>query len=190
MTGQIIQTRTVGKSVPRLDGPETVSGSALYTADFLLPESLHAKLFRSSVAHGRIRRLDVTRAKNVKGVVSVVTAADWSGKRFGSAIRDEEVFASSKVRFLGDVIAAVAAEDEATAEEALDLIECEYDELPAMVTTDEALRENAPLIHEDLEKYQLNPIMARKWSPVPGTNIIHQTGFSRGDVDPWLRRCG
>ena len=76
----------------------------------------------------------------------------WRGKRFGSAIRDEEVFASSKVRFLGDVIAAVAAEDEATAEEALDLIECEYDELPAMVTTDEALRENAPLIHENCQQ--------------------------------------
>jgi CO/xanthine dehydrogenase Mo-binding subunit len=179
----MFETKTVGKSVPRLDGPETVSGSALYTADYILPSCLHAKLFRSSVAHGKIRRLDVSRAENLKGVVSVVTAADLRGKRFGSAIRDEEVFAGTKVRFLGDAIAAVAAENEVTAEEALDLIECEYDELPAMVTTDEALRENAPLIHESCERYELNPIMARKWSPVPGTNIAHQTSFSRGNVD-------
>jgi CO/xanthine dehydrogenase Mo-binding subunit len=179
----VIQTKIVGKSVPRLDGLETVSGTALYTADFLMPSSLHAKLFRSSVAHGRIRRLDVSRAKQLTGVIGVVTAADLAGKRFGSAIRDEEIFASSKVRFLGDVIAAVAAEDESTAEKALELIECEYDELPAVLTTNEALRETASLVHENAERYGMNPIMARKWNPVPGTNIIHQTSFSRGDVE-------
>ena len=183
MTRQMIRAKAIGKSVPRLDGRETVSGASLYTADFLLPSTLHAKLFRSSIPHGRIRRLDVSRAKNFKGVASVVTAADLPEKRFGSAIRDEEIFASRKVRFPGDVIAAVAAEDETIAEEAVDLIECEYEQLPAVLTTDEALRENASLVHEHLATYQLNPIMARKWSPLAGTNVAHQTVYSKGDLE-------
>jgi carbon-monoxide dehydrogenase large subunit len=171
----MILTKAVGKSFPRLDGPETVSDTALYTADVFLPSTLHAKLFRSSIPHGRIRRLDLSRAIKLKGVVAIVTAADLAGRRFGSAIRDEEIFAGIKVRFSGDAIAAVAAEDPAAAEEALDRIDCEYEELPAVLTADEALRENASLVHEHLETYQFNPIMARKWNPVPGTNIAHQT---------------
>jgi len=175
--------KIVGKSLPRIDGPETVSGQALYTADILLPSILHARLFRSAIPHGRIRRLDVSRARSLEGVVAVLTAADMPKRRFGSTLRDEEIFASEKVRYVGDVIAAVAAVDEEAAERAIDLIECDYEELPPVLNTDEALRENAPLVHEALGSYGLNPIMASYWHPLPGTNIAHQAAYARGDID-------
>lgn len=175
--------RVVGKSVTRLDGPERVSGTARYTADILLPSMLHARLFRSPIPHGRIRRLDVSRARRFRGVAAVLTADDLSNKKFGLSLRDEEIFASKKVRYIGDVIAAVAAEDEKTAEAALDLIECDYEELPAVLNTDDALLENAPLVHEEMVSYELNPIMTSHWKPVPGTNIVHQTVHTRGDVE-------
>jgi CO/xanthine dehydrogenase Mo-binding subunit len=143
---------------------------------------LHAKLFRSPVAHAGICRLDVSRARSLPGVTAVLTSQDVPGKRFGFAIRDEEIFASDKVRYVGDVLAAVAAVDEETAEKALDLIELDYEELPAALTIDQALRENAPLVHEQLGSYGMNSMMARVWQPVPGTNIAHQVVHARGDV--------
>jgi carbon-monoxide dehydrogenase large subunit len=144
---------------------------------------LHAKLFRSSVPHAKIRRLDPARARALPGVSTVLTAGDVPRKRFGFTVQDEELFATDKVRYVGDVIAAVAAVDEETAEEAIGLIECDYQELPAALSPDEALRENAPLVHEELSSYRLSSGLARDWHPVPGTNIAHQTVFSKGDID-------
>lgn len=175
--------KVVGKSHPRLDGPDSVTGRATYTVDVALPEMLHAKLFRSSVPHAKLRRLDVSRARALDGVAAVLTADDVPRKKFGFGVQDEEVLAGAKVRYVGDVIAAVAAIDEATAEHALDLIDCDYEMLPAALTVDEALRENAPLVHEQLSSYRLNTVLARDWHPVFGTNIAHQTSFSKGDID-------
>jgi len=175
--------RVVGKPLPRLDGVESVTGRATYTVDVALPGLLHAKLFRSPVPHAKIRRLDVSRTRGLPGVVSVLTADDVPAKRFGFGVQDEQLFAGDKVRYTGDVIAAVAAVDETTAEQALDLIECDYAELPAALTLDEALRENPPLVHEQLSSYRLNAVLARDWHPVFGTNIAHQTFFSKGDID-------
>jgi CO/xanthine dehydrogenase Mo-binding subunit len=175
--------KVVGKPHPRLDGPDSVTGSAIYTVDVALPAMLHAKLFRSSVPHAKIRRLDVSRARALNGVAVVLTANDVPAQRFGFGVQDEQLLAGDKVRYVGDVIAAVAAVDETTAEQALDLIESDYAELPAALTVDEALRENAPLVHEKLSSYRLNTVLARDWHPVPGTNIAHQTSFSKGDVD-------
>ena len=175
--------KVVGRPHPRLDGPGTVTGRATYTVDVVLPSMLHAKLFRSSVPHAKIRRLDPARARALPGVSTVLTAGDVPRKRFGFTVQDEELFATDKVRYVGDVIAAVAAVDEETAEEAIGLIECEYQELPAALSPDEALRENAPLVHEELSSYRLSSGLARDWHPVPGTNIAHQTVFSKGDID-------
>ena len=169
--------------MPRLDGPDSVTGRAIYTVDVALPEMLHAKLFRSSVPHAKIRRLDVSRARALTGVAAVLTADDVPAKRFGFGVQDEQLLAGDKVRYVGDVIAAVAAVDETTAEQALDLIECDYEELPAALTSTEALSENAPLVHEQLSSYRLNTVLARDWHPVFGTNIAHQTSFSKGDID-------
>jgi CO/xanthine dehydrogenase Mo-binding subunit len=175
--------KVIGKPHPRLDGPDSVTGRAIYSVDVALPALLHAKLFRSSVPHAKIRRLDVSRARTLTGVTAVLTAADMPAKRFGFAVQDEELLAQEKVRYVGDVIAAVAAVDEATAEKACDLVDCEYELLPAALTVDEALRENAPLVHEQLSSYRLNSVLARDWHPVSGTNIAHQTFFAKGDID-------
>ena len=175
--------KVVGKSYPRLDGPETVTGEAAYTVDVLLPSMLHGKLFRSSVPHAKIQCLDVSRARALAGVTAVLTAADMPRKRFGFTIQDEEICATEKVRYVGDVIAAVAAVNEETAEEAIRLIDWHYRELPAVLTTDEALQENAALVHENLSFYRLNTVLARDWRPVFGTNIAHQAVFSKGDID-------
>jgi CO/xanthine dehydrogenase Mo-binding subunit len=181
--------KVVGKPHPRLDGPDSVTGGAIYTVDVALPAMLHAKLFRSSVPHAKIRRLDVSRARALAGVAAVLTADDVPTKRFGFGVQDEELLAGEKVRYIGDVIAAVAAVNEATAEQALELIDCEYEMLPAALTVDEALRENAPLVHERLSSYRLNSVLARDWHPVFGTNIAHQTSFSKGDVDQGLAQA-
>ena len=175
--------KVVGKPLPRLDGPDSVTGRAIYTVDVALPEMLHIKLFRSAVPHAKIRRLDVSRARALNGVAAVLTADDVPAKRFGFGVQDEQLLAADKVRYVGDVIAAVAAVDETTAEQALDLIECDYAELPAALTLAEALSENAPLVHEQLSSYRLNTVLARDWHPVFGTNIAHQTSFAKGDID-------
>jgi carbon-monoxide dehydrogenase large subunit len=179
----VTRFKVVGKPLPRLDGGETVSGRAAYTVDVFLPGMLHAKLFRSSLPHANIRRLDVSRARALAGVAAVLTAADVPRKRFGFTVQDEELLAGHKVRYIGDVIAVVAAGDEETAEAALCLIDCDYEALPAALSPDEALKENAPLIHENLDSYRLNDMLARSWHPVAGTNIAHQAVYSRGNID-------
>src|SRR5437867_9507228 len=175
--------KVVGKPHPRLDGPEIVTGRATYTVDVVLLSMLHAKLFRSSVPHAKIRRLDASRARALLGVLAVLTAGDVTRKRFGFTVQDEEILAGEKVRNVGDVIPTVAAVDEPTAEQASKLIDWDCEELPAALTPDEALQKNAPLIHDQLAAYRLNSALARDWHPVPGTNIAHQTVYSKGDID-------
>jgi len=175
--------KVVGQPCPRLDGEDSVTGRAIYSVDVTLPGMLHAKLYRSPFPHARIRRLEASRARALPGVAAVLTAADVPDRRFGFAVQDEELLVREKVRYVGDVIAAVAAEDEETAEQALGLIQCDYDLLPAALTLDEALSEDAPLVHEKLGSYRLNTTLARDWHPIPGTNIAHQTSFSKGDID-------
>jgi CO/xanthine dehydrogenase Mo-binding subunit len=168
---------------PRLDGAEIVSGNAQYTVDVVLPGTLHVKLLRSPLPHARIRRVDASRARALGGVAAVLTADGAPAKRFGFSLQDEQIFAADKVRYIGDVIAAVAADDEQIAEQAVALIDCDFDELPAALTTDDALRENAPLVHDQLQSYRMNSLLARDWHPVPGTNIAHQALFTKGDID-------
>jgi carbon-monoxide dehydrogenase large subunit len=175
--------KVIGKSAPRLDGLDTVSGKARYTVDVVLPGMLHVKLLRSPLAHARLRHVDTSRAKALAGVAAVLTADDVPVKHFGFSLQDEPIFTTDKVRYVGDVIAAVAAESEAIAEQAVSLIDCDFDELPAALTTDEALSENAPLVHDRLSTYHMNSVLARDWHPVFGTNIAHQATFSKGDID-------
>jgi CO/xanthine dehydrogenase Mo-binding subunit len=175
--------KIIGKPAPRLDGLDTVSGGAQYTVDVVLPGTLRVKLLRSPLPHARVRRVDTSRARALAGVAAVLTADDVPAKRFGFSLQDEQIFATDKVRYIGDVIAAVAADDEQIAEQAVALIDCDFDELPAALTTDEALGENAPLVHDQLESYRMNSVLARDWHPLPGTNIAHQALFTKGDID-------
>ncbi len=141
---------TVGKSIPRLDAADKVTGRAMYTADIKLPHMVHGKILGSPIAHGRIHRIDTTRAAALPGVLAVITGADVPDTMHGvsPARYDEHVLAKEKVRHVGDPVAAVAAMDERTAEEALKLIAVEYEELPAVLDPFEAMAEGAPLVHD------------------------------------------
>jgi 4-hydroxybenzoyl-CoA reductase subunit alpha len=140
----------VGASIPRIDGADKVTGRALYTADISLPNMAHGKLLGSPIAHGLVKRIDVSRAKALPGVLAVLTGADVTDTKHGvsPARYDEDVLAKDKVRHIGDPVAAVAAVDEKTAEQALKLIEVEYEPLPVLTDAMEAIKEGAPLIHE------------------------------------------
>jgi 4-hydroxybenzoyl-CoA reductase subunit alpha len=144
---------TVGVSIPRVDAADKVTGRAIYTADIALPNMVHGKILGSSVAHGLVKRVDISRARELPGVLAVITGADVPDTMHGvsPARYDEHVLAKEKVRHVGDPVAAVAAVDEQTAERALDLIEVEYEELPAVLDVEQAVAEGAPLVHERFE---------------------------------------
>ncbi len=126
---------SVGASIPRLDAVDKVTGRALYTADISLPRMVHGKILGSPIAHGRIRRIDTSKAMALPGVLAVITGEDVPDTQYGvsPARYDEYVLAKDKVRHVGDKVAAVAAIDAKTAEEALSLIEVDYEELPAVL---------------------------------------------------------
>ncbi len=160
-----------------------VSGRSLYAPDVKLPRMLWGKVLRSPIAHGKVLRVDVEKAKKLPGVRAVITAKDVPPHRYGFTVKDETIFAITKVRYAGDAVAAVAAVDEEIAEEALSLIEVDYEELPAVFDTEEAIREGAPLVHEDLEDCTARPAYLASWHPIPGTNIVHRAVQQRGDVE-------
>jgi 4-hydroxybenzoyl-CoA reductase alpha subunit len=142
--------QNVGVSIPRVDAADKVTGRAVYTADIHLPNMVHAKILGSPVAHGRIKRIDASRALALEGVLAVITGADVPDTMYGvsPARYDEHVLAKERVRHVGDEVAAVAAVDERTAEKALSLIEVEYEELPAVFDPLEAVSDGAPQLHD------------------------------------------
>ncbi len=168
----------VGKPVPRSDTIEKVTGSWIYGTDFRIPGMLHAKAVRSPYPHARIVSIDTSRARQLNGVPVVLTGEDLP-YLFGSAIRDEPIIARGKVRFAGEAVAAVAAVTEEIAREAVDLIDVDYEELPAVFDPVEAMSPDAPLIHEDLGAYEKEGA----FTAYEGTNIVSHTKIRRGDVD-------
>jgi 4-hydroxybenzoyl-CoA reductase alpha subunit len=138
----------VGQRIPRVDGKDKVTGRAQYAADLILPNMLYGKILRSPLPHARILNIDTSRAKKLSGVKAVLTGDDTSKIKWGVFIKDMHVLSFDKVRYVGDEIAAVAAVDEATAEEALDLIKVDYEELPAVYDVFEGLEQDAPKIHD------------------------------------------
>ena len=148
----------VSHGVTRYDAPDKVTGRAKYTADIRLPGMIYGKILGSTVAHGLIRKIDVSRARELPGVLAVLTGADVPDTLYGvsPARYDEEILAKERVRYVGDEVAAVAAIDEKTAEQALELIDVEYEELPAVMDANEAMKEGAPLIHPENPRYANN----------------------------------
>ena len=180
--------RVIGTSVERVDGPEMLTGQALYGPDMKLPNMLWGKILRSPIPHGKVLRVDVEKAKKHPGVKAVICARDVPARRYGYAIEDEYIFAIDKVVYVGQPVAAVAALDEETAEEALSLIDVDYEELPAVFDAEEAIRDGAPLVHE-VDKYNARSVYLASWHPVPGTNIIHRASNQRGDVEAALKKA-
>ena len=140
----------IGKGSKRVDASAKATGEALFTADLSLPRMLVGKVLRSSLAHARILNVDTSAAEKLPGVRAIVTSADSTGEKWGvfRYTQDQAFLPADKVRFIGEEVAAVAAVDEETALEALDLIKVEYEELPAVFTVADALKPGAVLIHE------------------------------------------
>ena len=145
---KVIEKETlIGKRIAKLDAPEKASGQTRYVHDLNLPGQLHAKILRSTRVHALIRRIDVAKARALPGVHAVLTAADVPWQRPLGVGKDQLPLKGDKVRSLRDEIAAVAADTEAIAEQALRLIEVEYEDLPALTDPARALEAGAPLIH-------------------------------------------
>src|SRR5712691_2695873 len=175
----------IGASVGRVEGAEKVSGRALYAADILMPNALWGKILRSPYPHARIASIDASKAWNIDGVKAVVTGKDEPNHYQGKSIRDIPVLCWEKVRFIGDRVAAVAAETRDAAEEALNLIEVEYyEELPAVFDPMEAMKPGAPILHDDASSYDGAPqdIMVKD---VP--NVCNRLTWGKGDIDKGFR---
>lgn len=148
------ETSVIGKGVPKVDAVLKATGRAGYGADFSLPGMLHGKILRSPIPHGKILHIDTKKALKLPGVRAIVTGKDFPwGLKYGftAATRDQTPLAQEKVRYIGDEVAAVAAIDEDVAEEALDLIKVDYEELPAVFDPFEAMKEGAPQIHDHVK---------------------------------------
>jgi len=182
----------VGISIRRIDGTEKVAGQALYTGDLRLPGMAIAKVLRSPVAHARIRGIDATKARAVPGVLAVLTRDNLNvaSNAFGAYVRDQQILATERVRYVGDMVAAVAAIDDAVAAEAVKLIEVDYDELPAVYSVEEALADEAPLVHEKLENRK-DPGYGRGGTHIvyERSNICFHFRHERGDVESGFREA-
>jgi len=142
----------VGKRIPHRDAVEKVKGSAVFASDIKLSGMLHGKILRSPVPHARIRNIDISKAKKLNGVKAILTSKDTPQIKFSiSPTWADKLILVDKVRYIGDEIAAVAAVDEEIAEEALELIEVEWEELPAVFDPLEAMQPGAPLLHAAAE---------------------------------------
>jgi CO/xanthine dehydrogenase Mo-binding subunit len=180
----------VGTDLRRIDGAEKVAGHAIYAGDLRLPGMAYAKVLRSPLAHARIRRIDARKAAALPGVLALLTRDNLNvaANSFGAYVRDQQILATDKVRYAGDMVAAVAAANRIIAEEAMGLIEVEYDELPAVFTVEDALKEGAPLVHDTLEGRK-DPGYGRGGAHIvhDNSNICFHFRHRRGDVEEGFR---
>ncbi|MPZ41523.1 MAG: molybdopterin-dependent oxidoreductase [Rhizobiales bacterium] len=183
MTAQTQPSEFVGKAVERLDGPDKVTGRARYTADVFLPGMLIGRCLRSPYASARIVSIDTSKAKRVPGVFAILTGADVAGYRYGRVCRDIPILAQGVVRFVGEKVAAVAAETAEAADTALSLIRVEYEELPFVVDVHAALRDDAHRVHDQPPKVVgarlRNPGDLKMYPPLP--NVISQLTLRHGN---------
>ena len=167
----------IGARMVRTDAVEKVTGSAIYAEDVRLPRMVYGALVRSPLPHADILSIDTSAAVNHPDVRAVVTGRDIEMGYYGYELQDQRVFALEKVRYLGEPVAAVAAVTPDAAREAAALVKVEYEELPAIFDPEEAMSEDAPLVHEDPEAYQLD------WESERKGNLCYRLEFGDGDVE-------
>ena len=177
------EIHSVGIPSPRVEGEEKVGGGAVYAVDVTLPDMLWAKVLRSPLAHARIKNIDASKALALPGVKAVLTGADLAGAKIGKKIVDMPLLADQVVRYVGEKVAAVAAENETVAEAALDLIEVEYEDLPIVTDVIEATQANAPVLHPNVGDYKglLHKI------DTPSNVFVHLT-WKKGEVVEGFRQ--
>ncbi|MCL2216539.1 MAG: xanthine dehydrogenase family protein molybdopterin-binding subunit [Defluviitaleaceae bacterium] len=175
----------IGKSIKRHDGVQKVTGRAEYVSDIKLNGMLHAKILTSPHAHAKIVNINTEKAKALPGVRTVLTGQE-ENTLVGIYMVDRSALASGKVRHWGEAVAAVAADTEEIAEQAVKLIEVEYEVLPIVFDVKEAIKPGAPQIHENAEEYDY---IKGVFHPEPGRNIANRTKVRRGDVEAAFARA-
>jgi len=173
----------VGRSTPKLENREKVTGRAEYIDDLYRPNMLHAAILGSPFAHARILSYDVSEALAAPGVVGVITGDDVPAGRMGAFIKDEHALAKGKVLYLGEPVAAVAAETLEQARSAVNLIRVEYQELPAVLSPEAGLAPDAPILHEALADY------IKVFDAGSTGNLCSRTELTEGDVDAAWAGC-
>lgn len=174
---------TLGASLPRREAADKAAGRARYADDLRLPGMLHAALATSPHAHARIVGYRLDQARAIPGVKAIVTGADLGPQRSGGIVKDEHMLARGKVRYVGEAVAAVAAVDAATARRAALAIEVEYEPLPAVLSIDEALAHDAPILHEEFAGY------IKTVAGGGSGNVVFRSSVSEGDVEAALAQC-
>lgn len=167
----------IGKSVLRKDASEKVNGKAKYTNDFASPGMLYARMVVSPYGHAKITAIDTSAARTMSGVRAVLTGGRYP--LVGEEIRDRPPIAADKVRYHGEPVAIVVADTPAQAKRAADMIKVSYQPLPVVNSPTQALLRNAPLVHENVEQYQLQVNVY----PEPGTNIANRTKIRKGNLE-------
>lgn len=188
MSGAVLEAAAcaggVGQGIPQLEANEKLTGSAQYIADMVRPGMLHGAILQSHLPHARIRGYDLREALAVPGVRAIVTGDDLpDAHRMGAFIKDEPAFAKGKVRYVGEIVAAVAADTEAIARQATRLIRVDYEELPAVLDPAEALAPGAAVIHEDASSY------VKVFDAGTEGNLCSRTSFRAGDADKAWAEC-
>ena len=173
----------VGLSPKKIETREKVLGKAKYIADIYKPNMLHAAILSSPHAHALILSYKTDQALALPGVKAVITGDDFGHDYMGPFIKDEAAIAKDKVRYVGEPVAAVAALSEEIAREALGLIEVEYKELPSVLSMDDALTEDAAIIHEGLDDY------IKIFEAQCGGNLMSKSSIEEGDVDTAWKDC-
>ncbi len=187
MRNTSMELADIGKTFRRLDYETKVTGKALYLADMNVPGMCHGKILRSPLPHARVKKIDISKALKVAGVVAIITRDDILHDEgiepyYGPVFKDQTIVAMEKVRHVGDPVAAVAAVDVDAAEEALGLIDVEYEELPAVLDVHEALKPGATLVHESVRIPESGFADLAEIKPVEGTNVCTHFKLNRGDV--------
>src|SRR6266404_2627506 len=177
------EPRSVGIPSPRVEGEQKVGGGAIYAVDVGLPDMLWAKVLRSPIAHGRIKKIDPSKAIALPGVKAVLTGADLGGAKIGKKIVDMPILADGVVRYIGEKIAAVEAESETIAEAAVDLIDVEYEDLPVITDPLAAMEPGAPLLHPNLAEYK--GLLHKIETP---SNVFVQLNWKKGEVQEGFRQ--
>jgi len=167
----LVERGLIGTSVRRVDGIDKISGRAQFVGDVRLPRMLYGAVVRSPHAHARVLSVDTSRARRVPGVRAVITGDDHAHRKWGAFRPDLYPLAVDRVRYVGDEVAAIAATDPDIARQAAELVEVEYEPLPAILDLDSAMADGAQLVHDDATG-----------------NVAHHFTFERGEVDEWFAR--
>ena len=177
------QAQAIGTSPPRLEAGDKATGRAHFADDVQLPGMLHTAILTSPHAHARIVGYRLAAARAIPGVKAIVTGADLAGPRSGGIVKDESMLARGKVRYVGEPVAAVAATDPAIASEAAAAIEVDYEPLGAVLSIDDALAPDAPILHEDLASY------VKAVEGGSHHNVVWEAALAEGDVDRAFAQC-